>query len=76
MASRQRSTELATLKQKIEARFFDKKLSLRRPVEQFITELDVMLQNLHNIPTAKQHGFIPNPSQNENLPIIREKKKN
>ncbi|CAF5085741.1 unnamed protein product, partial [Rotaria sp. Silwood1] len=39
-ASRRRTIELADLKRKIEARFFDKKLSPGRPVEQFIAELD------------------------------------
>ncbi|CAF4296920.1 unnamed protein product, partial [Rotaria sordida] len=49
-ASRRRTTELATLKRKIEARFFEKKVSPGRPVEQFIAELDVLLQKLHNTP--------------------------
>jgi len=40
---------LATLKRKIESRFFDKKVSPGRSVEQFIAELDIILQNLHNI---------------------------
>ncbi|CAF4430201.1 unnamed protein product [Rotaria socialis] len=53
-ASRRRTTELATLKRKIETRFFEKKVSPGRPVEQFIAELDVLLQNLHNIPTTKK----------------------
>ncbi|CAF2096381.1 unnamed protein product [Rotaria magnacalcarata] len=53
-ASRRRTTELATLKRKIEARFFEKKVSPGRPVEQFIAELDVLLQNLHNVPTTKK----------------------
>ncbi|CAF1550385.1 unnamed protein product, partial [Rotaria magnacalcarata] len=53
-ASRRRTTELATLKRKLEARFFEKKVSPGRPVEQFIAELDVLLQNLHNIPTTKK----------------------
>ncbi|CAF4397021.1 unnamed protein product, partial [Rotaria magnacalcarata] len=49
-ASRRRTTELATLKRKIETRFFEKKVRPGRPVEQFIAELDILLQNLHNIP--------------------------
>ncbi|CAF4408824.1 unnamed protein product [Rotaria socialis] len=53
-AARRRTTELATLKRKLEARFFEKKVSPGRPVEQFIAELDVLLQNLHNIPTTKK----------------------
>ncbi|CAF5111309.1 unnamed protein product [Rotaria sp. Silwood1] len=76
MASRQRTAELATLKRKIEARFFDKKVSPGRPVEQFITELDVLLQKLHNIPIANQHRIIPNQSQIETIPVMRRKKKN
>ncbi|CAF4158897.1 unnamed protein product, partial [Rotaria magnacalcarata] len=53
-AARRRTTELATLKRKIETRFFEKKVRPGRPVEQFIAELDVLLQNLHNIPTTKK----------------------
>ncbi|CAF3917600.1 unnamed protein product [Rotaria sordida] len=49
-ASRRCTIELATLKRKIEARFFEKKVSPGRPVEQFIAELDVLLQKLHNTP--------------------------
>ena len=47
-ASRRRTSELATLKRKIEARFFEKKVSPGRPVNEFISELDVLLQKLHN----------------------------
>ena len=47
-ASRRRTTELATLKRKIETRFFEKKVSPGRPVNEFISELDVLLQKLHN----------------------------
>jgi hypothetical protein len=42
-AARRRTTELATLKRKIEARFHQKKVSPGRPVNQFIAELDIML---------------------------------
>jgi hypothetical protein len=41
---------LATLRRKIEARFHKKKVSPGRPVQQFIAELDILLQNLHDIP--------------------------
>ena len=41
---------MATLKRKIEARFHDKKVSPGRPVDQFIAELDIILQNLHDVP--------------------------
>jgi hypothetical protein len=44
-AARRRLTELATLQRKIEARFYEKKVSPGRPVHQFIAELDIMLQN-------------------------------
>jgi hypothetical protein len=54
-ASRRRTIELATLKRKIEARFFEKKVSPGRPVEQFIAELNVTLQNLHDIHAGDQH---------------------
>jgi hypothetical protein len=47
-ASRRRITELATLQRKIESRFFEKKVSPGRSVEQFIAELNIILQNLHN----------------------------
>ena len=47
-ASRRRLIELATLKRKIETRFFEKKVSPGRPVQQFIAELDIMLQNLRD----------------------------
>ncbi|CAF1273319.1 unnamed protein product [Rotaria sordida] len=51
-ASRRRITELAALRRKIETRFFEKKVSPGRPVQQFITELDILLQNLHTIPSS------------------------
>jgi len=38
---------LATLRRKIEARFHEKKVSPGRPVHQFIAELDIVLQSLH-----------------------------
>ncbi|CAF1292873.1 unnamed protein product, partial [Rotaria sordida] len=49
-ASRRCTIELATLKRKIEALFFEKKVSPGRPVEQFIAELDILLQKLHDTP--------------------------
>ena len=42
---------MATLRRKLEARFHEKKVSPGRPVYQFIAELDILLQNLHNVPT-------------------------
>ena len=53
-AARRRLIELATLRRKIEARFYENKVSPGRPVHQFIAELDIMLQNLHDIP-VKSH---------------------
>ena len=50
-AARRRTIELATLKKKIEKRFFDRKVRSGRPVVQFIAELDTLLQRLHDIPT-------------------------
>ncbi|CAF1521697.1 unnamed protein product [Rotaria sp. Silwood1] len=52
-ASRRCTTELAMLKRKIEAQFFEKKVSPGRSVEQFIAELDVLLKNLHDTPISK-----------------------
>ncbi|UJR29592.1 hypothetical protein I4U23_010809, partial [Adineta vaga] len=49
-ATRRRTIELVTLKRKIEARFHEKKVSPGRPVNEFINELYLLLQNLHNIP--------------------------
>ena len=46
---------MATLKRKIQAQFFKQKVSPGRPVEQFIAELDMILQNLHDIPTRVQN---------------------
>ncbi|CAF4565788.1 unnamed protein product [Rotaria sp. Silwood2] len=66
-ASRRRTTELATLKRKIETRFLEKGINLGRPVEQFIDELDVLLQKLHNIPISKQNKNINPNNPNHNL---------
>ncbi|CAF1260607.1 unnamed protein product [Rotaria sordida] len=90
--SRRRTIELATLKRKIEARFFEKKVSPGRPVEQFISELNVLLQKLHNSSTnyQKQKDIVnqnntynslisaieASQSQNINSRIIIKKKKN
>ncbi|CAF3605876.1 unnamed protein product [Rotaria socialis] len=90
-AARRRTTELATLKRKIETRFFEKKVSPGRPVEQFIAELDVLLQNLHNLPTTKKRiqfnriqtnksfddlsSIIQSSQSNQSQTIIRPRKK-
>ncbi|CAF3327953.1 unnamed protein product [Rotaria socialis] len=47
-ASRRRTTELTVLKRKIETRFFKKKASSGRSVDQFIAELDRIIKNLHD----------------------------
>ncbi|CAF1516179.1 unnamed protein product, partial [Adineta ricciae] len=60
-ASRRRLIELATVQRKIEARFHEKKVSPGRPVHQFIAELDILLQNLHDIPVKS------NPRLNQSL---------
>lgn len=69
-ASRRRTTELATLRRKIETRFFEKKVSPGRPVQQFIAELDILLQHLHYIPAHQnnsviipEHLIVPDDSQ-------------
>ncbi|CAF4122854.1 unnamed protein product, partial [Rotaria magnacalcarata] len=62
-AARRRTTELVTLKRKLEARFFEKKVSPGRPVEQFIAELDVLLQNLHNYPPTTKKRIQFNKTQ-------------
>ena len=46
---------MATLRRKLEARFYEKKVSPGRPVQEFISELDVMLQNLHDSPSIPHH---------------------
>jgi hypothetical protein len=51
-AARRRTLELAMLKRKIQARFFEKRASPGRPVDQFIDELDLLLQRLHNVPCS------------------------
>jgi hypothetical protein len=68
-AARRRTTELATLKRKIELRFFEKRVYPGRPVDQFIAELNLLLQRFHTIPlplrrsqqnlnNSKEHRFI------------------
>ena len=58
---------MANLKRKIEARFFDKKVSPGRPVDEFISELDKVLQNLHNTPFNKQQKQHQNNIPYDNL---------
>ncbi|CAF4910836.1 unnamed protein product, partial [Rotaria socialis] len=54
-ASRRCATELAILKSKIEDGFFEKKVSPGRLVEQFIAELNIILQNVHNTPISNTY---------------------
>ncbi|CAF4392178.1 unnamed protein product [Rotaria sp. Silwood2] len=69
MASRRRIIELTTIKRKIEARFFEKKVSPGRPVEQFIAELDVLLQNLHDTPITNKNKNKNNNNKNKDKNI-------
>ncbi|CAF1283876.1 unnamed protein product [Rotaria sp. Silwood1] len=64
IASRRRVTELATLKRKIEGRFFEKRVKPGRPLEEFIAELDVLLQKLHNGPITTNNK---NKNKNKNI---------
>ncbi|CAF1097599.1 unnamed protein product [Adineta ricciae] len=54
-AARRRTNELATLQRKIETRFYEKKVSPGRPVKDFISELDLLLQNLHESSAIPHH---------------------
>jgi len=60
---------LAILKRKIEARFFEKKVSPGAAVEHFIADLNMLLENLHSTSTRRthrkqkqQHHYISNKS--------------
>ncbi|CAF1199245.1 unnamed protein product [Adineta ricciae] len=54
-ASKRRTNELATLRNKLEKRFYENKVKPGRPVQLFIDELDVFLQNYHNIKEINPH---------------------
>ncbi|CAF4290470.1 unnamed protein product, partial [Rotaria sp. Silwood2] len=72
-ASRRRTTELATFKRKIETRFSEKGINPGRPVEQFIAELDVLLQKLYNVPISRQtKNIIPRTAHDINIDQIIE----
>ncbi len=58
-ASKRRTTELSTLKRKLEKCFHGKKVSPGRPVELFIAELDAILRNLHNITSYDKNPKLP-----------------
>ncbi|CAF3781087.1 unnamed protein product [Rotaria sp. Silwood1] len=71
-AARRRTIELAALRRKIENCFFRKKVSPGRPLQQFMAELDVLLQTLHNIPIIDKYlnknALIDNnTNQNKNV---------
>ncbi|CAF1268702.1 unnamed protein product [Rotaria sordida] len=53
--TRRRRTQLATLKRKIEKCFLHKKVHPGRPLQQFMAELDVLLQTLHTISTVSKN---------------------
>ncbi|CAF3420756.1 unnamed protein product, partial [Rotaria sp. Silwood2] len=69
-ASRRRITELATLRRKIENRLYEKKVSPGRPVQQFIDELDTLLQNLHNSTSSTTYSRKIHQTINQNTPIV------
>ncbi|CAF3173456.1 unnamed protein product [Rotaria sp. Silwood2] len=54
-AARRRITEWATLKRKIEDYFLRKKVSPCRPLQQFMAELDVLLQTLHDVSISNKN---------------------
>jgi len=54
-ASRRRITELATLRRKIETRFFENKVNPGHSVDRFIAELDIILKNLHYTTADKKY---------------------
>ena len=75
-AARRRTIELATLKRKIQRRFHEKKVSPSRPVDQFIVELDLLIQKLHDVPNLARRQHLNssrrqylNNSQNLQLPL-------
>ena len=43
---------MTALERKLEARFYKKKVSPGRSVQQFIADLDILLQAFHNFPTT------------------------
>ncbi|CAF1488392.1 unnamed protein product [Adineta steineri] len=51
IASQRRTKELSTLRRKLESRFHEKKVNPGRPAQEFINELDLILQNYHDIHT-------------------------
>ena len=68
-AARRRTTELATLKRKIQARFYENKVRPGRPVDQFIAELDIMLQNLHDVPISSRRPEMMNNSNEQRFQL-------
>ncbi|CAF4153085.1 unnamed protein product, partial [Adineta steineri] len=51
IASQRRTKELSKLRRKLESRFHSKKVNPGRPVQEFMNELDLILQNYHDIHT-------------------------
>ncbi|CAF4397982.1 unnamed protein product, partial [Adineta steineri] len=51
IASQRRTKELSKLRRKLESRFHSKKVNPGRPVQDFMNELDLILQNYHDIHT-------------------------
>ena len=74
-AAKRRTTELATLKRKLQKRFFDRRACPGRPIDQFIAELDLLLQKLHDIPVPlrrKHHNLNNSKDQLLHLEFFNE----
>jgi len=70
-ASQRRRTELAILKQKIESRFFEKKVNLGQSVDRFIAELDMILNNFHQTTADRKHQRLEqNQQQKQQRQVI------
>ncbi|CAF1283888.1 unnamed protein product [Didymodactylos carnosus] len=56
-AARRRTIELATLKRKLEQKFYEKKVCPGRPDNQSIADLDLLLQKLHDVPMSPRRSL-------------------
>ncbi|CAF4074483.1 unnamed protein product [Adineta steineri] len=68
IASRRRTKELSKLRRKLESRFHGKKVNPSRPVQEFMNELDLILQNHHYIHTNFR---LPIPKKRNYLRIVK-----
>ena len=66
-AARRRTIELATLKRKLQNRCFERKIAPGRPVDEFIAELDSLLQKLHKAPVPLRQLLLNNSKSSHNL---------